>query len=92
MAIVSAIRTKTLIKPTILAAALVGGVAFAGSAEAAGGCGPGFHPNPWGYCRPNYGPRPYWRRPVPVYGYGYARPRPVYRPYGYGYYGPRPFY
>ncbi len=25
----------------------------------AGGCGPGFHPNPWGICRPNlYGPRP----------------------------------
>ncbi|MGV7033294.1 GCG_CRPN prefix-to-repeats domain-containing protein [Methylobacterium symbioticum] len=60
----------------------------------AGGCGPGFHPNPWGVCRPNWGPRPYygprpywggprpyWRRPV-VYG-----PRPYYRPYGF--YGPR---
>ncbi|WP_336487783.1 GCG_CRPN prefix-to-repeats domain-containing protein [Methylobacterium nigriterrae] len=58
----------------------------------AGGCGPGFHPNPWGVCRPNWGPRPYWRRPV-VYGgpYGYGRPRPYYRPYG-AYYGPRPFY
>ena len=73
-----------------------------------GGCGLGFHPNPWGICRPNlYGPRPYWGRPVyggygyyrprPVYGpYGYYRPRPVYGPYGYyrprPVYGPRPFY
>lgn len=41
----------------------------------AGGCGPGFHPNPWGLCRPNvYGPR-----------YGYYGPRPFYRPSGYGY-------
>jgi hypothetical protein len=56
----------------------------------AGGCGPGFHPNPWGICRPNlYGPRPYWGRPVYGGPYGYYRPRPVYRPYGYG---PRPFY
>ncbi|MGU3539623.1 GCG_CRPN prefix-to-repeats domain-containing protein [Methylobacterium sp. A54F] len=57
----------------------------------AGGCGPGFHPNPWGVCRPNWGgPRPYWRRPAYYGGYGYYRPRPVYRPYGF--YGPRPFY
>lgn len=67
----------------------------------AGGCGPGFHPNPWGICRPNlYGPRPYWGRPVYGGPYGYYRPRPVYRPWGYdrprpvyGYgYGPRPWY
>lgn len=93
MAIVSALRTKALVKPAILAAALAGSLGLAGTAEAAGGCGPGFHPNPWGVCRPNwgYGPRPYWRRPVGVYGgYGYVRPRPYYRPYGY--YGPRPFY
>ena len=35
------------------------------------GCGPGFHPNPWGRCVPN------------GYGYGYGYPRgyghPVYR-------------
>lgn len=33
----------------------------------AGGCGPGFHPNPWGHCRPNdrgWG-----------YGGGYGGPR-----------------
>lgn len=55
----------------------------------AGGCGPGFHPNPWGICRPNWGPRRYWGGPV-YRPYGYYRPRPYYRPYGY--YGPRPFY
>ncbi|MCK2057153.1 MULTISPECIES: hypothetical protein [unclassified Methylobacterium] len=40
----------------------------------AGGCGPGFHPNPWGRCRPN------------DRGYGYGGPRRFYegRPYGYG--------
>jgi hypothetical protein len=89
MAILSAPRAKAL----VMAAAIAGGLGLAGgSAEAAGGCGPGFHPNPWGICRPNWGPRPYWRRPV-YYG-GYARPRPFYRPYyrPYGFYGPRPFY
>ena len=99
MAIVSAPRATTLvtslIKPAILAAALAGGLGLAGTAEAAGGCGPGFHPNPWGICRPNWGPRPYWARPRVAYGgygygYGYARPRPYYRPYGF--YGPRPYY
>ena len=45
--------------------------------EVSGGCGPGGHRNPWGYCRPNYRGggwgygwrgrgygwhRPYWRR------------------------------
>lgn len=43
----------------------------------AGGCGPGFHPNPWGRCRPN----------DRGYGYGgYGGPRRFYegRPYGYG--------
>ncbi|KAB1077900.1 GCG_CRPN prefix-to-repeats domain-containing protein [Methylobacterium soli] len=53
-------------------------------------CGPGAHLNPWGRCRPNWGPRPYWRRPVVYGGYGYARPRPYDRPYGF--YGPRPYY
>jgi hypothetical protein len=98
MAIANALRAhalvKPLLKPAILAAAVAGGLGLAGTAQAAGGCGPGFHPNPWGVCRPNYGygPRAYWRRPVPVYGYGYgyARPRPIYRPYGY--YAPRAFY
>jgi hypothetical protein len=88
MTILSAPRAKAL----VMAAAIAGGLGLAGAAQAAGGCGPGFHPNPWGVCRPNwgYGPRPYgyWRRPV-YYG-GYVRPRPFYRPYGF--YGPRPFY
>lgn len=97
MANVSAPRANTLVKPllkpVILAAALAGGLGLAGTAEAAGGCGPGFHPNPWGVCRPNWGPRRYWGGPRVVYGgygYGYARPRPYYRPYGF--YGPRPYY
>ena len=56
MAILSAPRAKAL----VMAAAIAGGLGFAGSAQAAGGCGPGFHPNPWGICRPNWGwgPRP----------------------------------
>lgn len=50
------------------------------------GCGPGWHPNPWGRCVPNgyYGPRPYYA-PRPYYG-----PRPYYRPRPY--YAPRPYY
>ena len=57
----------------------------------AGGCGPGFHPNPWGHCRPN------------ERGWGYGGPRgpyggrPGYGPGGYErgpgvYDGPRRFY
>lgn len=89
MTVLSAPRVKAL----VLAAVIAGGLGFVGSAEAAGGCGPGFHPNPWGVCRPNFGPGPGWRRPAFYGGYGYARPRPVYRPYGaYGAHGPRPFY
>ncbi|WCS23404.1 hypothetical protein LOK46_19790 [Methylobacterium sp. NMS14P] len=61
----------------------------------AGGCGPGFHPNPWGHCRPNDrgwgwgGPRgPYGGRP----GYGgYDRGYGGHGGYG-GYEGPRRFY
>ncbi|GJD90077.1 hypothetical protein BHAOGJBA_3611 [Methylobacterium hispanicum] len=48
----------------------------AGAAEAAQGCGPGFHRGYYGWCRPNW--RPYADRPVvyarPVYGYGWRRP------------------
>jgi hypothetical protein len=41
----------------LFAAALVAGtVAGIGGASAAGGCGPGFHRNPYGECRPNRGP------------------------------------
>jgi hypothetical protein len=40
----------------LFAAALVGAtVAGFGSANAEGGCGPGFHRNPYGECRPNRG-------------------------------------
>ena len=40
---------------------LLGATAFiaaATSAQAAGGCGPGFHRGPYGGCRANYGPGP----------------------------------
>jgi hypothetical protein len=41
----------------ILAIALTAGVAVAAlsPADAAGGCGRGFHPGPHGHCRPNGG-------------------------------------
>jgi hypothetical protein len=41
------------------------------------GCGPGWHPNPWGRCTPD-------RRPAYAYGYGYHPHywgHPFYRPY-----------
>ena len=43
----------------LFAIALVAGTlaGFSGAANAAGGCGPGFHRGPYGACRPNYGPR-----------------------------------
>ena len=60
--------------------------------EVAGGCGRGFHPNPWGRCVPNrtYGyDRPYWHGPY----YRWHSPsdfvandlnqRQLYRPWGY---------
>ena len=47
-------------------------------------CGPGLHVGRFGGCRPNFGPRPFYRP------YGYYGPRPYYRPYGF--YGPRPFF
>ncbi|MCE4222432.1 hypothetical protein HCU64_01595 [Methylobacterium sp. C25] len=73
-----------------LSPGLIGATDGANVERVAGGCGPGFHPNPWGVCRPNfYGPRPFYGRPV-YRPYGYYRPRPYYRPYGF--YGPRPFF
>jgi hypothetical protein len=41
---------------TLFAAILVAGtLAGFGAADAAGGCGPGFHRGPYGGCRPNGG-------------------------------------
>ncbi len=49
--------------------------------QVSGGCGPAFHPNPWGYCVPNhyaYG-----------YGYGYGGWHGYYGPhFGWGYHHP----
>jgi len=41
----------------LFAAVLIAGtVAGLGAASAEGGCGPGWHRNPYGECRPNRGP------------------------------------
>ena len=37
-------------------AALLLSLIYVDGATAAGGCGPGFHPGPYGGCRPNRGP------------------------------------
>jgi hypothetical protein len=57
------------------------------SAEAAQGCGPGFHRGPSGYCRPNYYGRPYYGYRRGYYGRRYYGYRGGY--YGRRYYGPR---
>ncbi len=54
--------------------------ATVGTAEAQGGCGPGFHRTYYGFCRPNPYSRPYFVRPV--YGYGWHRPFGWHRPIG----------
>ena len=45
---------------TLMLGALVAGAAMTvvSSAQAAGGCGPGGHRDPYGRCRPNFGPGP----------------------------------
>ena len=59
---------KYLIAAALLATTVVG---FAPVADAAGGCGPGFHRGPYGGCQPNRGAVVVVRPPV-VY-----RPAPV---------------
>lgn len=47
---------------------------IASSAQAAGGCGPGYHRGPYDYCRPNFGPGPVIVAPYgPRVGYYYPR-------------------
>lgn len=66
-----------MIRTLVLPVALAAGVLLTGStAEARDGCGPGFHRNVYGWCRPNLGYRPFVY--VPVY------PRVGYR-WHYGY-------
>ena len=103
------VRTKTLGMAAVIAVGL-GTVTAANAApfsystpagetlveHVAGGCGPGFHPNPWGRCRPNDrgwgygGPRGYYGG-GPGYGYGGGYDRGPRGYYG-GYDGPRRFY
>jgi hypothetical protein len=52
-------------------AAILLSLLFIGGASAAGGCGPGFHPGPYGGCRPNRGPV------VVVPGVAVVAPAPV---------------
>jgi hypothetical protein len=47
------------------AAAILLSLVCVQTASAAGGCGPGFHPGPYGVCRPN-GPAVYPAAPVVV--------------------------
>lgn len=46
----------------------------ASAAEARDGCGPGFHRNFYGFCRPNGFFRPIVVRPIYFGGYGWHRP------------------
>ena len=103
------VRTKTLRMAVVIAAGLTtattaNAAPFSYSPPAsgaliehvAGGCGPGFHPNPWGRCRPNDrgwgygGPRGYYGGGQ-SYGYGGGYERGPRGYYG-GYDGPRRFY
>ena len=56
--------------------------------DVAYGCGPGFAPGRFGYCRPIF--RGYGYGPRRFYGGGYGGPRRFYGGGGYG--GPRRFY
>ena len=90
--LIAAMSTGTLLGTMAFAQAMpmAGGMAISENeiTQVAYGCGPGFHPNPWGSCVPNgygYG-RPVYRAPVyraPVYrGPVYRAPiyrAPVYR-------------
>jgi len=49
------VRKGNNMKYLFAAALLASTVAGLGSASAAGGCGPGWHRNPYGECRPNRG-------------------------------------
>lgn len=64
-----------MIRTLVLPVALAAGVLLAGSsAEARDGCGPGFHRNVYGWCRPNLGYRPFVYVPVyPRVGYRWHR-------------------
>lgn len=76
----------TRFKTLAVAAALVGGLGLASTAQAAplGASTAGAVAGDAAVSNVHY-----WRY---GYGGGYYRPRPFYRPYGYGYYRPRPYY
>lgn len=75
---------KYLLAVAALASAIVG---FSEAASAAGGCGPGWHPGPYGGCRPNrarvyVAPAPVYVAPAPVV----VVPRHRVCPYGFRWY------
>ena len=70
-------RLGTLAGAGALALATV--LAVGTTAEARGGCGPGFHPNIYGVCRPNFGPRLGFYGPRRFYGPRFYGPRPYFR-------------
>lgn len=78
-------RSPTLLRRLLPAALLVAGLAAplatAGTAEARGGCGLGFHRGLYGFCRPNLGPRVFYRP--------YAYRPAFYGPRRFGWGGPR---
>src|SRR4051795_6939762 len=49
------LRREENMKTLFISVLLAGTLAGFGAAEAAGGCGPGFHRGPYGGCRPNGG-------------------------------------
>ena len=69
-----------MLKSMLLVSAVTTLAFSASAAQAAGGCGPGFHRGPYGGCRPNVGYGPAVVVPVPA-------PVPYWRGPGWRYYG-----
>lgn len=70
-----------MIRKLVMPAALAAGLLLAGSsAEARDGCGPGFHRNFYGWCRPNGFYRPFVV--VPGYRWRYGHPYAWHRRFG----------
>ena len=72
---------RRLLPAALLAAGLAVPLATAGAAEARDGCGLGGHRGFYGYCRPNLGPRVFYRP--------YAFRPAFYGPRRFGWGGPR---